>query len=312
MILSVSRRTDIPSFYSEWFMHRIKEGYVYIRNPMNAKQISRANIKPDVVDCIVFWSKNPAPMLKYLDELDRMGYRYYFQFTLTPYDTSIEQNLPAKAEIEDIFIKLSARLGKERVVWRYDPILLNGEWTIDRHESFRSMAHRLAEFTDEFIISFIDPYKKTVRQMGEKLDRRITTQEMTEIAQRLAEVGRETGLAINTCAEAIDLDVFGIGHASCIDRKRIEKIIGCCLNENVKKDSQRPHCGCIECIDIGAYSTCKNGCLYCYANFSREMIERNCSLHNPKSALLVGDSNLVEKVAERKVTSLKDEQLRLL
>lgn len=140
MILSVSRRTDIPNYYSEWFFNRIKEGFVYVRNPMNVHQVSRIDITPEMVDCIVFWTKNPEPMLERLDELAL--YNYYFQFTLTGYGTDIECNVPNKKEkIIPIFQKLSEKIGRQKVIWRYDPIIFNEKYTPEYHlKAFEQIA----------------------------------------------------------------------------------------------------------------------------------------------------------------------------
>lgn len=313
MILSVSRRTDIPAFYTEWFMNRLHEGFVYVKNPMNANQISKVNIRPEVVDCIVFWSKNPEPLIKKLDEIDQMGYKYYFQFTITPYDSSIEKSLPDKNEIIETFIALSKKIGKDKVIWRYDPIILNDKLTIDFHvNKFAEMMAKLSYYTNECIISFVDPYTRTKRQMGSDVAREITKIEMIEIASEFSKVAKKANVPLKTCAEKIELEAYGIGHASCIDRRKIESIIDCQLTDKVKNDGQRQDCGCMECIDIGAYNTCKNGCSYCYATFSKDETIKNCKLHNPKSALLIGESTDVEKLSERKVSSLKEEQMRII
>lgn len=305
MILSVSRRTDIPAFYSEWFMNRLQEGFVCVRNPMNANQISRIALNPDVVDCIVFWSKNPAPMMDQLDLIDAMGYKYYFQFTITPYNNTIEKAFD-KNQILNTFITLSNKIGKNKVVWRYDPIILNNKLTIGYHlDAFEKMARKLAPYTNECIISFVDSYKKTKRQMGEELIRDITENEMNQIADGFSKIASSTGISIKTCAEKISLGKYGIGHASCIDRGKIESILDCTLTGKVKKDNQREACGCMECIDIGAYNTCKNGCRYCYATFSPETTAKNCLLHHPKSPLMIGELSGTDKANERKVTSLR-------
>lgn len=307
MILSVSRRTDIPAYYSEWFMNRLQEGYVCIKNPMNANQISKVVLKPNIVDCIVFWSKNPEPLIKNLDTIDGMGYKYYFQFTITPYNNTIEKALPDKRKILEIFISLSEKIGKEKVIWRYDPIILNDKLTIDFHvNAFEKMISKLSDYTSECIISFVDPYKRTKRQMGDNLTCDITDTEMHQIAEAFSKITKKTKVKLKTCAEKIDLDKYGIGHASCIDRDKIESIISCTLSDKVKKDGQRKDCGCMECIDIGAYNTCKNGCLYCYATFSHDTTVSNCKMHNPKSPLLIGELTTFDKVSERKVITLKD------
>ena len=124
MIISASRRTDIPAFYGEWFINRLKAGEVLVRNPMNTKQVTRVYLSPDKVDCIVFWTKNPSDFIKYLPEIDSMGYKYYFLFTLTSYDKSVEVNVDKKMNIIDIFKRLTDTIGKEKVIWRYDPIVL--------------------------------------------------------------------------------------------------------------------------------------------------------------------------------------------
>lgn len=312
MILSASRRTDIPTYYAEWLLNRLNEGFVFVRNPMNANQVSRIPINPDVVDCIVFWSKNPRPLMPYLDQIDAFGYPYYFQFTLTPYDQTIERNLPPKTEIEETFIELSQRIGKERMVWRYDPIFISSEWTVERHaETFEAMAERLAPYADECIISFIDSYRSAVRRMGHRIDGGVAPETMWTIAERFAKVAQKHDLPINTCAEEIELGRLGVGHASCIDRDRIERMLGVPLSDKVRADGQRAHCGCVECIDIGAYDTCQNGCLYCYATASDEKAKRNCEAHDPNSALLIGDSDAVERVTERKVERFREDQMRL-
>jgi len=159
MIISVSRRTDIPAFYSDWFFKRLEEGFVLVRNPMNPQQVSKVSLSKAVVDCFVFWTKNPKSMLEKLPLL--AGYDYYFQFTLNPYDQEIEVNLPKKAEIIKTFIELSNLIGKDRVIWRYDPILLTDKITIGDHlEYFNILAGQLGDYTRKCVISFLDQYQK--------------------------------------------------------------------------------------------------------------------------------------------------------
>jgi DNA repair photolyase len=288
-------------------MNRLHDGYVCIKNPMNANQISKVALNPNVVDCIIFWSKNPEPIIKNLDSIDEMRYKYYFQFTITPYDNTLEPAVPDKRRITETFISLSEKIGKEKVIWRYDPIILNDKLTINFHvNAFEKMMSKLSDYTSECIISFVDPYKRTKRQMGNNFTRDITTIEMSKIAEAFSEIAKDTRVKLKTCAEIIDLDQYGIEHASCIDRFKIESIISCPLSDKVKKDGQREACGCMECIDVGAYNTCKNGCLYCYATFSRDATVNNCKRHNPKSPLLIGELTSSDKVSERKVITLKN------
>ena len=149
MILSASRRTDIPNYYSEWFYNRIKDGYLYVRNPMNAHQISKIALSPEVVDCIVFWTKNPEPMFSRLEELD--AYQYYFQFTLTGFGSDMERNVPHKKEhMIPIFQKLAGKIGREKVIWRYDPIIFTDKYTPEYHlKAFGQIAGELHGYTSK-------------------------------------------------------------------------------------------------------------------------------------------------------------------
>ena len=303
MILSVSRRTDIPNYYSDWFIARIKEGFLYVRNPMNAHQISRIDLSPEVVDCIVFWTKNPANMIEKLGHLEK--YMYYFQFTLTGYGKDVEPNLPNKRkEVIPTFKRLSEKIGKERVIWRYDPILVNKRYTMDYHrKAFEEIASNLADYTDF--------YSKTQRNTRGLDIRQITNEERVELAGEMARIASKYHLIIETCAEQINLNEVGILHGSCIDKKRIERLLGCKLI--VEKDkNQRGACGCFESVEVGAYNTCLNGCKYCYANFNNSKVEDNVKLYNRDSALLCGKISSDDRITERKMKSMKDNQISFL
>lgn len=218
MILSVSRRTDIPNYYSDWFINRIKEGFLYVRNPMNQHQISRILLSPDVVDCIVFWTKNPANMMEKLKYLH--NYAYYFQFTLTGYGKDVEPNLPNKrGELIPIFKRLSEKIGKEKVIWRYDPILISRRYTMNYHlKAFEEIAGNLADYTEKVVISFIDLYSKTQRNTRELDIRRMTNEEIMGMAGQMAQIASKYHLTIESCAEQINLQEVGIRHGSCIDK----------------------------------------------------------------------------------------------
>ena len=312
MILSVSRRTDIPNYYSDWFINRIREGYLYVRNPMNANQISKIDLSPEVVDCIVFWTKNPADMIDKLDELK--DYQYYFQITLTGYGKDVEPGLPDKNEVLiPAFKRLSAKIGKKRTIWRYDPILINSKYSKDYHyRAFAKIADELKDYTERVVISFVDLYAKTQRNTAGLQIENTDSDEMVEIAARLAEIAHERGLEIESCAEAIDLESVGVAHGHCIDKKLIEEIIGCPIRVN-KDKNQRPECGCMESVEVGSYNTCKNGCKYCYANFNPERVISQSHLYDPNSPILCGivDENAGDKITVRKVESLKDNQISL-
>lgn len=310
MILSVSRRTDIPNYYSDWFYNRIQEGFLYVRNPMNAHQISRIDLSPELVDCIVFWTKNPTVMLERLDELKE--YQYYFQFTLTGYGKDVEPGLPGKRDVLiPTFQKLSEKVGAQKVIWRYDPIFLSTRYTVDYHlKAFEEIAYSLSGCTRKVVISFIDLYAKTQRNTAGLQIKNISDEDMIELAKRLVDISGKYGMEVESCAESIDLSSVGVKHGSCIDKKLIEEIIGCKLIVD-KDKNQRAECGCYESVEIGAYNTCKNGCRYCYANFNDAMVSDSVKAYDVKSPLLCGVVGPDDKITERKVKSLKDNQLNL-
>lgn len=301
MILSVSRRTDIPAFYSEWFFKRLKEGYLLVRNPINAHQISKVELNPNVIDCIVFWTKNSKPMLSQLDYLK--DYKYYFQFTLKSYDKTLEPNVLSKKHLINTFIELSEKIGREKVIWRYDPIILTDIFTKEYHYKwFEYIAKKLCNYTNKCVISFLDLYKKTERNLKDIKITPLSKVDMEEIAYRLSLIASKYSLTIESCSEEIELEKFGIKHGKCIDYRLISEIIGCKLN--IEKDpNQRDICGCVKSIDIGAYNTCKHGCLYCYANFSKETVIRQVKEHNADSPLLIGELNGNEKITVKEVKS---------
>ncbi len=310
MIISASRRTDIPSYYSEWLINRLKDKYVLVRNPMNVHQVSKIDLSPEIVDAIVFWTKNPTPMLAYLDKLEE--YTYYFQFTLSAYGPDVERYLPSKNKIIiPTFQKLASEIGKEKVVWRYDPILFNETYTMEYHcKYFEVLASKLENSTEKCTVSFLDLYKNTARNVSPLEIETDTIQMQRELLERFVEIGRKYGLYIDTCSEKGEFAEIGVAHAHCIDKERIERIGGFKLNVD-KDTNQRAECGCIASIDIGAYNTCKNGCLYCYANYSDKTVDRNHSMHSPKSPLLFGEVTSEDTIKERTVKSLVENQISL-
>lgn len=304
MIVSASRRTDIPNYYSEWFLNRIKEGCLYVRNPMNMHQISRISLSPEVVDCIVFWTKNPEPMFPRLDEFS--GYPYYFQFTLTGFGKDIEPNVPHKKDMIKVFQKLSHKIGRERVIWRYDPIIFTDKYTPEYHlKAFGQIAEELKGCTSKCVISFVDMYAKNQKNMKAIHSYALTENELLAFGKKIAEIACSSDIRAAACAETIDLRLCGIERNCCIDKELIEQLTGCRIR--AKKDkNQRKECGCIESIDIGTYHTCKNGCVYCYANYSLERVLRNCEGYDAGAPLLCGRIGENDKVTERKVKSCKE------
>lgn len=247
MILSVSRRTDIPNYYSDWFYNRLKEGFLYVRNPMNTHQISRIDLSPAVVDCIAFWTKNPENMLDRINELK--DYNIYFQFTLTGYGRDIEPNLPNKRQhMISVFQELSKKIGHDKVIWRYDPILLNQNYSIEYHlKAFTEIAENLKGYTNKVIISFVDLYTKTKRNTEELDIKPITEKEMIGLATDMVKIASKNEMDIESCAEKINLQKVGINHGCCIDKRLIEEIVGYKI-QGEKDKNQREECGCFEKI----------------------------------------------------------------
>lgn len=311
MILSASRRTDIPALYADWFCNRLREGYVYVRNPRVPHQVSHVDLSPDTVDMIVFWTKNALLMEGPLEEVVRLGYPFYFQYTITPYGSDIEPGLPTKQAIISNFIRLSSIYGKERMVWRYDPILINHKYSMDFHkEAFASMCALLAPWACRCVFSFIDPYPKAMRRSGGQIDRLLSPPEMRRLAAEFSHIAAAHRLPLMSCCEAMDLSQYGIQHSACIDAGLIENLLGCPLL--VKKDpNQRNGCGCVQSIDIGAYDTCTHGCLYCYATHSSEALMHNLCRHDDASPLLTGFPTAKDHIIKRVTKTLKNSQLSL-
>ena len=303
MIISASRRTDIPGYYSDWLLNRITARYVYVRNPLRARQVSTVSLAPELVDCIVLWSKNPQPMLAKLRCLEE--YAYYFQFTLNPYDQDIEAALPAKSALLATFKQLSDMIGPRKIVWRYDPVLLNTKYTPAYHiDHFLRLAAALSGYTEKVTFSFIDFYAKNAGAMKAAGIDRITIEQKNIIARAFAQIAAENHLAIDTCAEDIDLSQYNIARARCIDDRLIAKITGRAFTME-KDKNQRRVCGCVSSIDIGAYHSCVNGCVYCYANYSQSGAAGNFRKHRPDSPLLIGELNDGDTLHERKVSAGK-------
>ncbi|MFA6079636.1 MAG: DUF1848 domain-containing protein [Candidatus Omnitrophota bacterium] len=272
-IISASRRTDIPAFYSEWFMNGIRQGYCTVPNPYNADQVSHVSLKPQDVQAIIFWTRNPKPLIRYLPELDRMGYKYYFNYTIIGYPRSIEPKSPPIGEAVKTFQELSSLVGKDRVIWRYDPILYSNQTPIEWHiRQLSSLIKKLSPYTKRLIISIIDPYRKTKIRMGkaasEDLYIAADAFEVSAYMPLLEWIGNaaiDSGLEALSCAEEVGLERFGIKHGKCIDDELIKKIWGIAVPKR-KDPAQRRHCGCVVSKDIGVNSTCLFGCRYCYAN----------------------------------------------
>ena len=307
MIIQTGNRTDIPAFYAEWFANRLKEGFVLVRNPFNHQSITRYALDPSVVDLIVFCTKNPEPMLKYMDLL--RPYHQYWFVTITPYGKDIEPNVPEKSAVMDTFIRLSSIVGPDHMCWRYDPIFIDDTWTVERHiEAFRAMCETLAGHTHTAVISFIDLYKKVKRNFPEA--KAVSFLIQLELTKTFVEIAREYGMVVKPCGESPDLATVGADCSGCMTQKVFESAIG----ENLilpPNPNNRKECACYITGDIGAYNSCGHFCRYCYANADRNAVIRSMKNHDPNSPLLIGHIQPGDKVSSPKQASWIDPQMRL-
>lgn len=281
-----------------------------VPNPYNSKMISRISLDPAVVDCIVFWSKNPAPMLEKLDKLKE--YNYYFQFTLNPYGPDIENHLPAISKRIDTFKRLSDRIGKEKVIWRYDPVLTNETYTPGFHkEKFAEIAYELKEHTEKCMLGFIDHYQHIRTAVGQFNIQPLLKADIEEMAVSFKKTVDTCSIQLDTCTVKVDLTHLGIPGGLCIDNQLVERIAGYPIS--VRKDkNQRDICRCAESIDIGTYESCLNGCIYCYAiKGNYNTVKYNLNKHDKNSPMLVGELQEDDIVKERLVKSLRNDQFSL-
>jgi DNA repair photolyase len=316
-ILSVSRSTDIPAFYSDWFIERLKEGYAVWLNPINRKPqiINFENVK-----FIVFWTKNDIPLRKHLKYIDDVNIRYYFQYSINDYEKeALEPNVPPLSVRINSFKELSSKIGKDKVIWRFDPLLLSKRITIDTLTSkIQKVGNLIHPFTEKLVISFIDiePYRAVRRNLDNfhhKDVREFTQDEMLIFAEKLENINRCWGLQIATCGEMIDLSEFGIEHNRCIDPELMKRICNNdsdfrrYISEHSEKDKgQREVCGCMASKDIGMYNTCMHQCVYCYANHFSQTVINNYQKHleSKHSAIINGSCNWEEEFIETKSSQI--------
>ncbi len=293
IIISASRRTDIPAFYGDWFMKRIREGYCTVFNPFNRNQVTNVSLKPNEVDVLVFWTKNPQPFLPYLEELDSLGYRYYFQYTLNGYPIELEPHLPDLRSRIQTFKSLAEIIGPDRVIWRYDPIIVSNMTGYDYHKRvFQEIAEGLKGSTKRVVISLVDSYRKAASQFkrlakeGVHIAEGIDSVYLEDLMRTLVRISSKNGFEIFSCAETIDLSPFGVLPGKCIDDQYIKRVFG--VNVISTKDkSQRLECGCVQSKDVGVYATCLHGCRYCYAGTIQTGL-KNYKEHEPDSSSLIG------------------------
>lgn len=284
MILNTGARTDTVQYFSEWLFRRFREGYVYTRNPLFPHKVTRYELSPDRIDCVLFCSKNYAPVLSRLHEItDR--YRTYFHFTITAYGREIEPGVPSIDDSVGTLKMLSALVGRQRVAWRYDPVLLTREYTIERHlDTFAYLAEQLAPHIDRCIFSFVEMYKKLQANMPELIP--LTERDKERLAEGLGKIAAKYGIYLQTCGTNGDWSRYGIHPSGCATLEILGRANGCEFKD-LKHRGLREGCHCIESREIGAYDTCLNGCKYCYANKSPQKAQENYLLHDPDSPLLL-------------------------
>lgn len=283
MIISASRRTDIPAFHSEWLMNRLRAGYCLVRNPVYRPVVYRVDLSRTNVDCLVFVTKNPAPLEPHLREIASMGHMYMFEVTITPYGKDLEPNVPPSAEVCESFRRISERIGKDRCLWRYDPILLNRYISPEYHRrKFELLCKELEGYTDRCIFSFVDLYSKLLGK--EDLFRSLSHDEMDTIASYMKPVADRYGIELTYCCAHYDLSSHGIEPRGCIDGRQMRR-----LNIPYEEMSTplRDGCRCVKNIDIGEYDTCPHDCLYCYANRAKGE-ERGNRTYDPEAEMLYG------------------------
>lgn len=302
MIINTGLRTDIPAFFADWFINRIKAGYVCVRNPYNRNQVTEYLLNPDVVDLLVFCSKNPIPLVTLLKSSDVLHpFRQFWFVTITPYESEIEPNMPDKQLVIESFKELSCKLGINSVCWRYDPIFVNEKYTVDFHISaFRKMSEQLSGFTGTCVISFIDLYKKVQKNFSSATE--VSTTEQEIICKEFVKIGKRYNISVKTCGESRSLAEFGADVSGCMTKEVFEKAAGCRL-DIPKMRQNRKECACILTADIGEYNTCSHFCKYCYANYDRQSVIRNNKFHDKNSAFLIGTSEPQDIITQAKQIS---------
>ena len=301
MIIQTGMRTDIPAFYTPWFLNRLRAGFVLVRNPYDASAVTRYRLTPDVVDLIGFCTKNPQPMLPHMDMLRPFG-QYWF-VTITPYGPDIEPHVPPKAQVMESFRRLSDVVGPDCMGWRYDPILVNERYTVDRHlEAFGRMAKTLSGATRTAVVSFIDLYAKVRRNFPEAKE--------VALAKGMARIGREYGMTVKACAEGGELVAYGVDCGGCMTVSVYEKV----LRSRLRVPGRTPvraECACLLGGDIGAYHTCGHLCRYCYANYDAAAVRANMRAHDPESPFLIGHAMPGDVIHAPKQESWLDPQMMM-
>lgn len=310
MILNTGSRTDTVQYYTEWLLKRFEQGFVYSRNPMFPNKVTKYELDPQTLDCIIFCSKNYEPILPYIKNITDK-FNTYFHYTITAYNKDIEPNVPTIDKSIETLIKLSNIVGKQRIAWRYDPILLTKKYSKELHyKTFDYIAQKLSSHIDRCIFSFVEMYKKLKTNMPEII--LLTNEDKIEIAKNIGLIAKKYNMIIQTCATETNYEEFGILHSGCLTAE----ILGQANNvkfKSIKHSGNRKNCQCIENRNIGDYDTCPNGCKYCYANQNPEIAKINYQKHNPNFDLILGNLQDTDEIqlSNQKSLIIKCEQQKL-
>ncbi|MCU0913703.1 MAG: DUF1848 family protein [Planctomycetes bacterium] len=288
-IISLSRRTDIPAFYADWFLRRVQEGFAGVVSPYGRSRYL-VSLEPQAVDCFVFWSKDFTPFIPHLNTLDRLGYRFYFNYTLTGLPAVFESHVDKEAALKTLEY-LSTRYSPRHINWRFDPIILSSITGPDFWlDAFERLAARLAGRVERCYFSFVTAYEKVRHNFLQLLLHdgigilQPHPEEKIALADRLAAIGQRYGIRMYSCCGDYLLSDW-VQKAHCIDGGIIEQLFFPQGLQYQQKPTRR-ECGCTESIDLGTYDTCPHGCVYCYANASREVAGRAFQRHDPDAAFL--------------------------
>lgn len=295
VIICASRRTDIPAFHSEWMMNRLKAGYVLVRNPVVENVVFRIDLNPKSVDCIYFMSKDPRPMIRHIDEITEMGHNVLFQVTVNPYGRDLEPGVPDVALVADGFKELSKKIGKERILWRYDPVLFDKRYGRKYHErKFGLLCEELSEYTNRCIFGFLDVYDKFDKSTASERLYDSSDSDRNWFMGMAGETAREHGMSLSWCCSPQPVNEYGIDNRGCIDR---ETMLSLGIPFEDVPGNTRKGCRCVRNIDIGAYDSCLHNCVYCYAN-SVTPQGRSSKIYDSTSDMLYGSLKSTDTVRE--------------
>ena len=298
MIIHVGGRTDIVNYYTPWLLNRLREGYAYSRNPFARENVYKLSLKPEDVDCLLFCSKNYPPILKHIDGIDEK-YNILCNYTITAYGRDVEPKVPTINQSIKTLGRLSDIVGRNKILWRYDPILLTEKYTVEKHlEMFEYMAEKISPLVYRCIFSFVDMYKKVEENMSEIIP--LTEEDKVKLLKGIGEISERYNIYTQSCATNESYEKYGIHAAGCTTREILEQAHNV-VYKNVKGTGIRDNCHCIPSRDIGAYNSCLSECKYCYANRKPEIPKNVIKLHDEKSPLLLGHLKENDKLIETNV-----------